>query len=359
MGYQQRKDLIAQLEHIRGSKLLCYVLSDRETFPPSIPGFATQLSSEPHLLFIDQLRAIGKIKQLDIFLYTRGGATDAVWPFINLLREYGKRLTVIVPFRAHSAGTLICLGADEVIMSDSAELSPIDPTTGNQFNPSDPASPQNRFGISVEDVVAYFKLGEERANIKQESSRLEILKELTQKVHPLALGNVQRVYMQIRLLAHKLLELHINDNEGKAKIDPIIKALTEELYSHVHSVSRREAITLMGDWVRAPSKDEAPLIWDLFNSYSEAINLRQKFQLPEFMGDNQTSDLSVVGGFIESMEISHIYTTDLKLIQRPNLPPNVQMQIAPGAPIPLVPGFSRSYEFSPQRMGWKINERGD
>ncbi len=356
MDFNQRKDLISHLEQARGSRVLCYILSDRESFPP-VPGFSTMLSGEPHLLFIDQLRAIGKVPQLDVFLYTRGGATDSVWPFVNLLREFGERLTVIVPFRAHSAGTLLCLGADEVIMADAAELSPIDPTTGNQFNPIDPSNPQSRFGISVEDVVAYFKLGEERAGIYQEAYKLEILKELTQKVHPLALGNVQRIYMQIRLLARKLLALHLNEDENKQKIDQIIKALTEELYSHIHSISRREAIALMGDWVRTPSEKETSIIWDLFNSYADTINLRQKFQVPEFMSDEQARDLKVFGGFIESTEISHIYTTDIKIIQRPNLPQNVQVQVPPGSVIPLT-GFSRSYEFSIQQMGWNINEKG-
>ena len=63
MAYQQRKDLISNLERIRDSRVLCYILSDRESFPP-IPGFSTQLSGEPHILFIDQLRAIGKTRQL-------------------------------------------------------------------------------------------------------------------------------------------------------------------------------------------------------------------------------------------------------------------------------------------------------
>ena len=122
MGYQERKKLISNLERVRGSRVLCYFLSDRETFPQGMPGFSTQLGTEPHLLFVDQLWAIGRMNQLDHFLYTRGGATDSVWPFVNLLRGYCEKLTVLVPFRAHSGGTLICLGADEVIMTQSCPI---------------------------------------------------------------------------------------------------------------------------------------------------------------------------------------------------------------------------------------------
>lgn len=356
MGYEDRKELIAQLERVRGSKVLCYILSDRESFPPNCPGFSAQMASEPHLLFVDYLRAIGRVPQLDIFLYTRGGATDSVWPLVSLFREYAERFNVLVPFRAHSAGTLICLGADEVIMSNAAEMSPIDPTTGNQFNPTDPTNPANRFGISVEDVAAYFELSRERAGITEHSDKIDVLKELTRNVHPLALGNVQRVYMQIRRLAGQLLGLHMAENDPR--IDDIIKALTEKFYSHVHAINRREAITLMGDWVRNSTDEEAIIMWNLFDAYADTLCLREKFQLPTFMGDQPERDLTAVGGFIESADKSHLFSVNTKVIQRPDVPSNVQIQIPPGAAIPLVPGFSRSYVYSVQQIGWIANQQG-
>jgi hypothetical protein len=354
--YSDRKKLITSLETLRGSRVLSYILSDRESIPV-VPGFSTQLASEPQLLILDQLKAIGKTKNLDVFLFTRGGATDSVWPLISLLRQYGEHITVFVPFRAHSAGTLICLGADEVVMSEAGELSPIDPTTGNQFNPPDPTNMQNRFGISVEDVTAYFQLASKRAQITTVEDKIEVFKELTKQVHPLALGNVERVYSQIRRLAHSLLELHLEKNDGSTKTDDIIKALTEEFYSHVHAINRGEAIALLGDWVRAPSDEESLIIWDLFNSYANTLSLRNKFELASFMGDNPFKDLTAIGGFIETTELSHVYLTTLKVIQRPNIPPNVQIQVPPGAALPLAPGFTRSYEISPQGMSWKLNEQ--
>lgn len=362
MSYTERKDLISELEKIRESRILCYILSDRETFPPGIPGFSTQLGSEPQLFFVDQLKKIGRTKKLDLFLYTRGGALDSVWPFICLLREYCEKLSVIIPFRAHSGGTLISLGADEIIMTEFAELSPIDPTTGNQFNPVDPTNPKNRLGISVEDVAAFFKLSKELAGIKQDTHKLEVFKELTgngpNSIHPLALGNVQRVYMQIRQLANRLLALHIDKKSKAKKIDEIIAALTEEFYSHLHAISRKEAIRLMGDWVKFPAEAEEEIILELFNSYAETLGFRSRFNLPQFMEDVPLKDLSVAGAFIESTAMSHIFVTDIKVMQRPNFPANVQVQVPPGQALPLVPWVSRSYDFGIQKMGWFINEKG-
>jgi len=47
-------------------------------------------------------------------------------------------------------------------MTDLSEISPIDPSTANVFNPQDPNNPQNRIPISVEDVMAFFDLAKNK-----------------------------------------------------------------------------------------------------------------------------------------------------------------------------------------------------
>jgi len=105
-----------------------------------------------------QLQTIGKIKNIDLFLYSAGGDTMVPWRLVSMIREYCDKFSVLVPYKAHSSATMIALGADEIVMSNLSELSPIDPSTANVFNPLDPTNPQNRIPISVEDVMAYFDL---------------------------------------------------------------------------------------------------------------------------------------------------------------------------------------------------------
>jgi hypothetical protein len=76
------------------------------------------------------------------------------------------------------------------------------------------------------------------------------------------------------------------------------------------------------------------------------------------MEDEKVKDLSIIGGFLESKEKSYIFNTSMKVIQRPNIPANVQIQVPPGTDIPLVDGFSRTYEFSIINMNWKSNSEG-
>jgi len=357
MGYEQRRQLINELEVARGSRVLVYVLSERETFPPGMPGFATQMAGEPHLLAETLLREFDSPDKIDVFLMTRGGATESVWPLVNLLRARGNKLGVLVPFRAHSAGTLLCLGADEIVMSDFAELSPIDPTTGNQFNPQDPLNPTNRFGISVEDVTAYFELAKRAAGIEGEDHRLEVLKQLTGPVHPLALGNVQRVHMMIRRLARELLGLHLERDD--AQFEHITTTLTTTFYSHLHAISRREAQELLGDWVVAPSDEVSARMQRLFDAYAADLHLMDRYNLPMAIGDQAMINVRAIGGFLETADKSYAYTTDLRVGQRPGIPPGVQVQAMPGQPLPLGPFVQRQFDFGIQRMGWQVNADGE
>lgn len=358
MSLEARRERLGRLEEARGSKVLAYVLSDRETFPQGVPGFAANLGTEPQLLFVRALKAIGHVPKLDLFLYTRGGSTDSVWPLVSILREHCNHLSVIVPFRAHSGGTLIALGADEIVMLPAGELSPIDPTTGNQFNPVDPHDPSKRYGISVEDVAAYFQMCDDRAGITQEPYRLEVLRELTKNVHPLALGNVQRVYLQIRQLAKNLLELHLDAETHAKRIDTIVEALATKFYSHVHAVNRQEALSLLEDRVRFPDGEEESAIDALFQAYSDDLDLGTKFSLPEYMGDELAKEIRAFGGFIDSSDSSYVLETRINVLQRPKLPPNVTVQTSPGQAPPLTPWAGREYDFGIKSFGWKLNAEG-
>ena len=55
--------------------------------------------------------------------------------------------------------------------------------------------------ISVEDVTAFFKLVKEEVGITHEDELVQAFISMTDKVHPLALGNVQRSHNQSRLMA--------------------------------------------------------------------------------------------------------------------------------------------------------------
>jgi hypothetical protein len=65
-------------------------------------------------------------KELDVVIHTGGGDIHSAYLIIALLRLHAKKLNACVPIVAKSAGTLICIGADKIILDEVAQLGPLD-----------------------------------------------------------------------------------------------------------------------------------------------------------------------------------------------------------------------------------------
>src|SRR3990167_10950575 len=248
-----KKLLIQQIEGLRRSRVVTYLTSDR-------PGpVNARVAVDIIPVVSHQLRAIGKTPNIDLFLYSTGGDTMVPWRLVSMAREYCDKFSVLVPYKAHRAATMIALGADEIVMSDLSELSPIDPSTANVFNPPDPTNPQGRIPISVEDVIAYFDLAKNKFGIKSDEDLTKIFIQFVEanpEVHPLALGNVNRIHNLIRLIAKRLLKSH-NKPLKEDEIEKIVEYFTEKLYSHQYFIGRREAREELG--VKSVVDAPAPL----------------------------------------------------------------------------------------------------
>jgi hypothetical protein len=114
----------------------------------------------------------------------------------------------------------------------------------------------------------------------------------------------------------------------------------------------------MGDWVRGPTPEEEPLITLLFDLYVGDLDLKTKFSVPDFMGDEALKELGVIGGVAETSSDSYCHLTRLKVGQRPRLPANVSVQVPPGMPVPLGPWAVREFDYGIQSLGWVENKEG-
>jgi len=375
MGFSERSAIIREIEAYRGSRVLTYVMSDRTGFPPGfvLPGQNAQLAGEAIYFIYEQLKNIGKVDKLDLFLYTRGGEVDSVWPLVNICREYVRqRFSVLVPFRAHSGGTMICLGADETVMSECAELSPVDPTTGNQFNPVDELTRQRR-GISVEDVTSYIELamdpskrsevaGKDQPEFEEDRQHERILqafKRLSETVDPVALGNVNRAHTQIRLLSEKLLTLAANGQN--LDIKRIVNYLTKSLYSHGHAINRNEARLILGDRIKDADDSEQRLLWNLYKEYAATLLLNQPLCQDAIVQEaiaNPNRVIALNGAFIETAIQSTIFKSHFTLQPTQQIPANIHVQVPPGQPLPMIPGVAVNVQYKMIDLSWRANEEG-
>ena len=114
----QRQEIIERIQDRTGSRLICYVSGSR-----------CMIDWDDTMPFVDLLHNVMPDEGLDLLLHTPGGIPDAAEKLIKLVRRKvgGAEFRIIVPEMAKSAGTLMVLGADSVLMSDSSELGPIDP----------------------------------------------------------------------------------------------------------------------------------------------------------------------------------------------------------------------------------------
>ncbi len=293
MACQQRRlELIKKISELRDSAVICYITGDRENVNTRIAPDVTQV-------FYRHLEMMGECRRIDLFLYTRGGDVLTPWRLVHLIREYTPRFSVLVPFRCYSAGTLLCLGADEIVMGKMGELGPIDPSVVNAFNPQDPNNPAARIPVNIEDVYSYLALAGEKAGAYSNDRQVKAFTLLAERIHPLALGNVHRNYMLIRSLAKKLLAMHQQPlREGR--IDHIVDNLTEKLYAHNHMISRREAVDEINLAVNFPDSRLEQLMWVLYQDYAEELVLAEPFNPAEQLCGAR-SEFDVVSGYVESL----------------------------------------------------------
>ncbi|MCK4781492.1 hypothetical protein KAS79_01010 [Candidatus Parcubacteria bacterium] len=264
------QDLIKKIEEKRGSKVITYLTSDRKG------PVNARIAMDIIPVISSQLRKIGKTDKIDLFLYSTGGDTMVPWRLVSMIREYCDNFSVLIPYKAHSAATMIALGGDEIITSDLSELSPIDPSTANVFNPQDPKNPQNKIPISVEDVMAYFDLAKNKFGIKNDEDLTKIFNKFMEsnpQIHPLALGNVNRTHNLIRILAKRLLKSQRNPMADE-EIDKIVDFLTEKLYSHQYLIGRKEAKEDLGiKTITYTDKELADSITKLYEEYKKEMEL--------------------------------------------------------------------------------------
>ncbi len=113
------RPLVEQMERTRGSRVLCVVHD----------AYDTESKRVDELTAVEVLKALSKISEgtpLDIILHTPGGKALEGLQIARALKAHKGKKTVFVPFEAFSAGTIIALAADAIIMSPQANLGPID-----------------------------------------------------------------------------------------------------------------------------------------------------------------------------------------------------------------------------------------
>lgn len=206
------------------------------------------------------------------------------------------------------------------------------------LNPEIPgAPPQQRAPVSVEAINGYLSFAKNEADLSSEEARLSVLRTLSDRVHPLVLGEVYRSRTQIRMLGRRLIRRQLADEE---QIGKVLDFLCSESGSHDYTIYRQEARDELGLKVERPDDALYAMIRDLHRSYAGEMKFGAPFSPEAVLAGQPQAGYSHVRALIESTAGgSHRYVSEGTLTRQ-------QVQVAPGVMQPAV-ADSRTFE------GWR------
>lgn len=290
--FSARRKIYKIIEETRHTKVIAYATGNRR-------GMETSIGADVPDILVEHLDKIGSVPKISLILYTLGGDTLAAWNIVNLIREYCKEFEIIVPNKCRSAGTLMVLGANNVIMTKQATLGPIDPSLNSPLNPVIPnLSPPTRLPVSVESVKGYFDMLKQEVGANDSKSLSDAYIKLTETVNPLVLGDIYRRKKQIIMLATQLLAMH---SVEETVVNKIVTFLCSDSGSHDYTISRTEAKNL-GLNIESPSEDMYPLLKNWYNNIIEELEVNVPF-LPqnEFLDGNTSKPYVYRRAVLESL----------------------------------------------------------
>lgn len=293
MSYAERKTLYSRIEKERSSRVIAFVTGDRR-------GMETRIADDCISLFVDLLDEIGPTKKLTLLLHTSGGDTLAAWRLVNMIRTFCDDFEVIVPMKALSAGTLICIGSDRVVMTKQAALGPIDPSVNHPLNPQvNVGGAMQHVSVSVEAVRGYLDAARSELGIKGKDALAGVLVNLASHIHPLVIGEIFRSRAQIRFLADKLIGRQISDQKTKQRL---VDFLCANSGSHDYTINRREAAEL-GLSIDKPSTEFYQVLRSIHQSYVTELKLLEPYSQQGVVGatpQGQAVPYTEVRGLVES-----------------------------------------------------------
>ena len=220
-----------------------------------------------------------RAKKILLILLTYGGEADAAYRSARFLQEHYEHVTVFIPDRCKSAGTILAIGAHSILMSEFGELGPLDMQI---FKPDDLERSSGATVVSALKMLKEesFELFEEfMLQIKRRSSgavtlrtcmdiaasvTVGIFKEISSQIDPTYLGEMNRNLKIAYEYGLRLADIGKNIEIGS------IRQLVYNYPEHGFIIDRNEAGKLF-ESVEEPGK-MVHYIWTLLGQRAMVPN---------------------------------------------------------------------------------------
>jgi len=226
-----------------------------------------------------------------LLLATFGGDAHSAYRIARALRRHAAHFTVFVPVECKSAGTLLAIGADEIVMADCAELGPLDA----QLRKPDEVGERSS-GLTIMQALSTLEsrsaslFTEHFLNLRQGSQQqistkmaLEVAAELTSgllrpvyaQVDPMRLGEIDRSVK----IAMEYGERLIPTRRSNLRRQDGLAALVGSYPSHSFVIDIEEAKDIFRS-VRLPTPAETALAAHLGQSINRTIGASTPLVVP-------------------------------------------------------------------------------
>lgn len=296
--YKSRLDVLGKIERNLKSTAITLVYNTSST------RFSTQLASDVLPSLNELLKSIPARKNGGsgtLLLHSTGGFIDVIGSFIYIMRKKFDKFQVAIPEISHSAATLLCFGADSILMNDLSSLSPVDPQIMLKTQ-------AGNIGAGAEDIKGYYDLIKEM--FKDDSARIQAFNGLLTRFPAEILGQIERIQKQTKMVAEKALHYHITE---KKKIDGIVSKFQKEFFMHNYRIHFDEAKKL-GLKVQMMNEKLESLCSDLLILYQLNLGNQTDLQI-DIPEEKPYQEIIMRRAYLECLHSSFSYKTKYRIFK--------------------------------------------
>src|SRR5882762_10049569 len=126
---QARRRTLSRIAHKRDATVITLIHRQETLSLLGIP-LARYIDIDDSQSVLRAIRRTPPGRAIVMILHTPGGLVLAAQQIAGALADHDGKVTAVVPHYAMSGGTLIALGADEILLDEHAALGPVDPQLG-------------------------------------------------------------------------------------------------------------------------------------------------------------------------------------------------------------------------------------
>jgi len=196
-------------------------------------------------------------EKLYLLIETRGGSGASAYTIARILRKRFKIIKAFVPHQALSAGTLIAVAADEIVMDISSNLGPFDAQV----------ELPNYGVISASRLERGLTLAEKYYQKRGVLNPKEFVRE---KLDPVLYGLLEEAQRAGEMYLQEIL---ISAHYPKKKAERIAHKLVWEFPSHEFPITIERAKEL---GLKVVSKEKYPVLWKLMCEWLDKLAFHPK-----------------------------------------------------------------------------------